>query len=251
MSHMPGRRAVICGCARGIGAAGARDLAESGWRLALLDRDEAVTSLAEAVGADYSAVVDAADHDDLARAAQAGITALGGIDALWSNAGVQFKGGIEEATAEEWEKGWAVNVRAHAVLAQLAVPLMRQAGGGSILITASNSGLIAEPQVLVYTVTKTAVIALAKCLASEHAVDRIRVNALCPGYVDTSFNTPIWSRVGGRDAFLERIGTTIPLGRMATAQEMGRLAAWVLGDERADYITGQALVADGGETLAC
>ena len=246
---MTQRRAIVCGCAHGIGAEGVRALARDGWRLALLDRDLAVRKLADEIGAEFSAVVDAGDGDELARVAEEAVQALGGLDALWSNAGVQFKGGVEDATDAEWDASWAVNVRSHAVLAKVAVPVMRGAGGGSILITSSNSGLLSEPQVLVYTVTKTASIALAKCLASEHAVDQIRVNALCPGYVDTSFNTPIWSRVGGREAFLAQVGTTIPLGRMASAEEIGRLAAWVLGDDRASYITGQTIVADGGEIL--
>jgi NAD(P)-dependent dehydrogenase (short-subunit alcohol dehydrogenase family) len=86
-------------------------------------------------------------------------------------------------------------------------------------------------------------------MARDYASQRIRVNALCPGYVDTSFNGPIWSLVGGRDAFIEQVATMIPLGRMASAEEIGRLAAWILVDERAAYITGQAMVADGGELV--
>jgi len=246
---MTQRRALVCGCAHGIGAEGVRELAREGWRLALLDRDEAVRELADEVGAEFSAVVDAGDGDQLVSAAEAAVQALGGLDALWSNAGVQYKGGVSDATVAEWDTSWAVNVRSHAVLAQATVPAMRAAGGGSILITSSNSALLAEAEVLVYTVTKAAAIALVKCLATEHAGDQIRVNALAPGYVDTSFNTPIWSRVGGRDAFLAQIGQTIPLGRMASATEIGKLAAWMLGDERASYITGQTIVADGGEVL--
>jgi NAD(P)-dependent dehydrogenase (short-subunit alcohol dehydrogenase family) len=98
-------------------------------------------------------------------------------------------------------------------------------------------------------VTKAATVALGKCLARDHARDKIRVNTLCPGYVDTSFNGPIWSRVGGREAFLTQIGATIPLGRMATAEEIGAMAVWLLSPE-ASYITGQAVVADGGELVS-
>lgn len=249
MTQTTGRRAIVCGCASGIGAEGVRALADDGWRLALLDRDDAVHDVAAKIGAESATVVDARDPGALEAAAQAAVQQFGGLDALWSNAGVQFKGGVEDATTDEWDASWAVNVRSHAVLAQVGVPAMRGSGGGSILITSSNSGLLSEPQMLCYTVTKSAAIALAKCLASEHAVDQIRVNALCPGYVDTAFNTPIWSKVGGRDAFLEQIGTTIPLGRMASAREIGRLAAWLLSDERASYITGQTITADGGEVL--
>lgn len=240
--------AIVSGCAHGIGAAGVRDMAKSGWKLALLDLDEAVHDLAAEIDAAHCAVVDAGDSVALEAAVQDATTALGGVNAVWSNAGVQISGGIESVTAEQWEQSWAVNVRAHALLSRATLPSLRTSRG-SFLVTASNSGLLAESEMVAYSVTKAAAIALVRCLARDHASSGIRFNALCPGYVDTAFNGPIWSLVGGRDRFLSDVATTIPLGRMASAEEIGRLAAWLLTDERAAYMTGQAIVADGGETL--
>ena len=240
--------AIVSGCAQGIGAAGVRDMAKNGWKLALLDRDESVHDLAADVGAAHSAVVDASSALALEEAVHGATTALGGVNAVWSNAGVQVSGGIESVTAEQWEQSWAVNVRAHAVLSRATLPSLRTSRG-SFLVTASNSGLLAESEMVAYSVTKAAAIALVRCLARDNARSGIRFNALCPGYVDTAFNGPIWSLVGGRDQFLDEVETTIPLGRMATAEEIGRLAAWLLTDERAAYMTGQAIVADGGEIL--
>lgn len=240
--------AIVSGCAHGIGAAGVRDMAERGWKLALLDRDDAVRDVATEVGAAYFSVVDAGDTAALESAVRCATDALGGADAVWSNAGVQISGGIEAVTAEQWEQSWAVNLRAHALLSRVTLSALR-ASRGSFLVTASNSGLLAESEMIAYSVTKAAAIALVRCLARDHASSGVRFNALCPGYVDTAFNGPIWSLVGGRDHFLSQVGTTIPLGRMASAEEIGRLAAWLLTDERAAYITGQAIVADGGEIL--
>lgn len=240
--------AIVSGCARGIGAAGVRELAQSGWKLALLDRDSAVQDLATQVGAVHCEVVDAGDPAALEAAVVAATQALGSIDAVWSNAGVQVSGGIDAVSAADWEVSWAVNVRAHALLSRLTLPALRTSRG-SFLVTASNSGLLAESEMVAYSVTKAAAIALVRCLARDHATSGVRFNALCPGYVDTAFNGPIWSLVGGREQFLNQVGTTIPMGRMASAEEIGRLAVWLLTDERASYITGQAIVADGGETL--
>ena len=240
--------AIVSGCARGIGAAGVRDMAERGWKLALLDRDDAVRDVATEVGAAYWSVVDAGDIAALEAAVRRATDALGGANAVWSNAGVQISGGIEAVTAEQWEQSWTINLRAHALLSRVTLPALR-ASHGSFLVTASNSGILAESEMVAYSVTKAAAIALVRCLARDHASSGVRFNALCPGYVDTAFNGPIWSLVGGRDEFLSQVGKTIPLGRMASAEEIGRLAAWLLTDERAAYITGQAIVADGGEIL--
>lgn len=240
--------AIVSGCAQGIGAAGVRDMAKNGWKLALLDLDESVHELAAEIDAAHCSVVDAGDASALENAVQRATKELDGVDAVWSNAGVQVSGGIETVTADQWEQSWAVNVRAHALLSRMTLPSLR-ASRGTFLVTASNSGLLAESEMIAYSVTKAAAIALVRCLARDHAGSGIRFNALCPGYVDTAFNGPIWSLVGGREQFLSDVEKTIPLGRMATAEEIGRLAAWILTDERAAYMTGQAIVADGGETL--
>lgn len=241
--------AVICGCATGIGQAGARALAEAGWRLALLDNNPSVMTLAEEIGAEHVDVVDASDVDALSASSSAAIEKLGSLTAAWSNVGYQSGGGILTMTSDELEKAWAINVRSHMVVAREAVPALSAAGGGAMLLTSSNAGLFPEREMLAYSVTKAATVALAKCLAKDHAAEGIRVNALCPGYVDTPFNGPIWDRSGGRDAFVSDVGSTVPLGRMASAEEIGKMAAWLLSED-AGFVAGHAFVADGGELLA-
>jgi NAD(P)-dependent dehydrogenase (short-subunit alcohol dehydrogenase family) len=241
-------RVAVLGSATGIGAAGARLLAEKGNRLALGDVNAPV--LEELAGdLDATAVVlDASDPEAVRGFVDRAASELGGLDAAWSNLGVQIAATAETVTVEELDRSWAINVRAHAVLCGAAVPHIRTAGGGAILITASNAALLSEAGMLPYTVTKAAAVALARQVARDFASDGVRVNALCPGWVDTPFNEPAWRIYGGREKFLEAVPDLVPLRRISTPDEIARLAAFLLSDDAA-YVTGHAFVADGGELL--
>jgi len=241
-------RVALLGCATGIGAAGARALAARGDRLALADvNGEALAALAQELEADAT-VLDASDPEAIRAFVAGAATTLGGLDAAWSNLGVQIAGTAETVSVEELDRSWAINVRAHAVLCGAVVPHLRAAGGGAILVTASNSALLSEGGMLPYAVTKAAAVALARQVARDFAGDGIRVNALCPGWVDTPFNEPAWRAYGGRERFLEAVPDLVPLRRISTPDEIARLAVFLLSDD-AGYVTGHAFVADGGELL--
>jgi NAD(P)-dependent dehydrogenase (short-subunit alcohol dehydrogenase family) len=243
------RGALIVGCATGIGAEGARILAGQGWELALLDVSQpGVNAIADELGA-TPYVVDASDPRALSTVLEDALAALGQVDAVWSNVGFQSAGGVEEAVVEDLDRCYALNVRSHFVTAKHTVPALRAAGGGSLLLTASNAGLFPDRNFVAYSATKAATIAMAKLMAVDHAADRIRVNALCPGWVDTPFNTPVWESYGGREQFLADVPQLVPLGRIADAQEMAAIACRLLSDEFS-LMTGQAIVVDGGELLA-
>jgi NAD(P)-dependent dehydrogenase (short-subunit alcohol dehydrogenase family) len=241
-------RVVVLGCATGIGAAGARTLAARGDRLALGDVNEpALEALAGDLDAEW-AVLDASDPDAVRAFVGDAAESLGGLDAAWSNLGVQIAGTAETVSVEDLDRSWAVNVRAHVVLCGAAVPHLRAAGGGAILVTASNSALLSEAGMLPYAVTKAAALALARQVARDFASEKIRVNALCPGWVDTPFNEPAWRAYGGRERFLDAVPELVPLGRISTPEEIARLACFLLSEDAA-YVTGHAFVADGGELL--
>jgi len=241
-------RVALLGSATGIGAAGARVLRENGHELVLGDVNAAaLEELAREVDA-TAVVLDASDPEAVRRFVDEAATELGGLDSAWSNIGVQIAATAETVTVEELDRSWAINVRAHAVLCGAAVRHLRDAGGGSILITASNAALLSEAGMLPYTVTKAAAVALARQVARDFAPAGIRVNALCPGWVDTPFNEPAWRAYGGREGFLEAVPDLVPLRRISTPDEIARLAAFLLSDDAA-YVTGHAFVADGGELL--
>jgi NAD(P)-dependent dehydrogenase (short-subunit alcohol dehydrogenase family) len=240
---------LIVGAATGIGAAGARRLSSAGWRLALLD---IASDPLERIAADTDSIpitVDAGDPTALAGSLERAVEALGGLEAAWSNVGVQVNGAVGDTTVADFDRSWAVNVRSHFVCAQVTFPHLARAGGGSFLITASNSGLQTERAMLAYATTKAAAVALARNLARDAAPDGIRVNALCPGFVDTPFNEPIWANYGGRQAFIDSISETIPLGQMATPESVAEQVVFLTSDA-ASLMTGQALAVDGGESIS-
>ena len=241
-------RVALLGSATGIGAAGARVLREKGDELVLGDVNaQALEELARELDA-TAVVLDASDPEAVRGFVDEAATELSGLDSAWSNLGVQIAATAETVTVEELDRSWAINVRAHAVLCGAAVRHLRDAGGGSILITASNAALLSEAGMLPYAVTKAAAVALARQVARDFAPVGIRVNALCPGWVDTPFNEPAWRAYGGREGFLEAVPDLVPLRRISTPDEIARLATFLLSDDAA-YVTGHAFVADGGELL--
>lgn len=242
-------KVLLVGAASGIGAAGAQLFAQEGWEVALVDiAGDALVKVAAETGAACAIKADAADPMALGEAVDAAIETLGGLDAAWSNAGVQRGGDVEEMSIADLDLSYAVNLRAHAILVRHALDALR-ASRGAVLITASNSGLQTEGSLIPYATTKAAAVALMRCMARDLAPSGVRVNALCPGYVDTPFNAPLWEHHGGREGFLADIDEVIPMGFMATPAQIAAQAVFMFSDA-ARYITGHALVADGGELVS-
>lgn len=247
------RVALVTGAASGIGRAGAQSMAHEGAHVVILDRDgEGAADAAAAIQAEgYSAesnAVDVTDDEALAKLISDILGRLGRIDILHNHAGAQVSGDLESVDPAGFDRSWALNVRSHFMAARLVMPAMRAAGKGVILNTSSSSGVLYDREMIAYTTTKHAVIAMTRQMAGDYARYGIRVNALCPGWVDTPFNAPFIGQMGGRAAIEAYMREKVPLGRWGTVEEIAESILFLVSD-RSSYMTGQILVVDGGETV--
>jgi NAD(P)-dependent dehydrogenase (short-subunit alcohol dehydrogenase family) len=247
------RIAFVTGAASGIGRASAEIMAREGAIVAVVDRDgikaaEVAAGIRAAGGLAEFVAVDVADDAALASAVDEIADRYGGLDILHNHAGIQVEGDLETVDPAGFDRSWAVNVRAHFVAARAAVPHMKRQGRGVILNTSSSSGVLYDREMIAYTTTKHAVIAMTRQMAGDYARHGIRVNALCPGWVDTPFNEPFIRQMGGRAAIEAYIREKVPLGRWASVDEIAEAVLFLVSD-RSSYVTGQILVVDGGETV--
>ncbi|KPU93987.1 short-chain dehydrogenase [Variovorax paradoxus] len=244
------RRLIVSGGASGIGLAVARMAVARGARVALLDRDtvalaDAVRLLGEAVLALECDVSDApAVRTAVDRAAQW----LGGVDALVNSAGIDALKSLETTSDEEWARVLAVNLTGPMLVCRAALPHLRAAGGGSIVNIASGAGLRPLPNRTAYCASKAAVIMFGKSLAIETAADGIRVNAVCPGAIDTPLFRTSYENADDPERALAEIRERYALGRIAAPEEVAEAVLYLSGPG-ASYITGTALAVDGGRTF--
>lgn len=248
------RVAIVTGAGSGIGRAGALAMAREGAAVVVADRDAAAgTAVADAIteagGRALAVATDVTDDAALERLVAEALEAFGRLDIVHSHAGIQVEGPLEAVSADGMDASWRLNVRAHFMLAKLAMPVMRAAGRGSILVTASNSGVFYDREMVAYATTKHAVVAMVKQIAIDYGRFNVRVNALCPGWVDTPFNDPFIRQMGGREAIEAYIREKIPMGRWASVDEIAE-AILFLASDRSSFMTGHALVIDGGECIA-
>ena len=173
--------------------------------------------------------------------------AHGRLDVLVNAAGIEIEKTVEHTSLDEWNRIFAVNVTGTFLASKHALPLMRRAGGGSIINFGSYDGFIADPNLAAYCATKGAVHALTRAMACDHGPDNIRVNAICPGYVDTPMLKSFFDAKGDAEAasMRDEARRVHPLGRWGTPEDMANLVNWLAGDE-ARYATGQLWVLDGG-----
>ena len=192
--------------------------------------------------------VDVTNDQGLVRALEATIAQHGRLDILHSHAGVQIEGRLEEVDVADLDLSWAVNVRSHFVAAKAVVGQMRHQGGGSVIITSSNSGIQYDREMIAYATTKHAVLAMTRQMAADYAKYNIRFNALCPGFIDTPFNRGFEVQMGGREKLERYIATQIPMGRWGRVEEIADGIVFLASD-KSTFMTGQALVVDGGECI--
>ena len=248
------RVAIVTGAGSGIGEAGAAIMAGEGAHVVLVDKDGERAALAaarirQAGGTAEVLALDVTDDYALETGTASVAARHGRIDILHNHAGAQVAGDLEQVEISGFDRSWSLNVRAHFMAARFVMPLMGKAGRGVILNTSSSSGVLYDREMIAYTTTKHAVIAMTRQMAGDFARHGVRVNALCPGWVDTPFNEPFISQMGGRDAIEAYIAGKVPLGRWADVAEIAEPILFLVSD-RSSYMTGQVLVVDGGETIA-
>jgi NAD(P)-dependent dehydrogenase (short-subunit alcohol dehydrogenase family) len=251
MLGLQDRVAIVTGGAKGIGGATARRLAEEGARVLIADVDLEVAGqnaarIRAAGGTAEVLRTDVTAPQDLQGMVEHATRRWGRLDILVNNAVAPYEqGGAEQVSEAGWDAGMALLVKPMFLAVKHAVPEMRKAGGGSIVNLASVHGLLQAPGRLVYEVGKTAVIGLTRQMATDFGPDGIRVNAICPGHILTERLLARWEGNPGGLRFFER---QYPLRRCGTPLDVANAVAFLCSDQ-ASFITGHALVVDGGLTV--
>lgn len=251
--ELSGRVAIVTGAGKGIGRASALALARVGAAVAVVDVDdkagaECVARIEEEGGRAVLHRVDVSRADDVERMVEEVAAVFGRIDVLHNNAGIQTYGTVENTPVEEWDRVIDINLKGVFLCSKFVIPHMRRQGGGSIINTSSVQALASQPNVAGYTASKGGVLSLTRNMAVDFAKDNIRVNAVCPGSVDTPMLR--WAAgvlTSDADQAIVDWGRLHPLGRVATPEEVAEVVLFLASD-RASFVTGAEIKVDGGLT---
>lgn len=242
--------ALITGAGSGIGRAIAVAFAGEGARVALLGRrQDRLDAVAREIGSDHAmAIPGDVTHSRVIEAAlQRVVARFGKLNVLVNNAGLLIPGTAESCSEEDWDRTFAVNARAVWLLSRAALPYMRQAGGGSIINMSSILGLVAARKRAIYAASKAAVTLLTRSMAVDHAADNIRVNCICPSFVQTELTEAYVKKASDPQAALRERTAAHPIGRLGKPEDIAGMAVYLASDESA-WVTGAALPVDGGYT---
>jgi meso-butanediol dehydrogenase/(S,S)-butanediol dehydrogenase/diacetyl reductase len=243
-----GRVALVTGAASGIGAATAERLAGEGAQVALVDVDvEGLAAVARRIHGGLPCVADVSRPDEVRQAVTRTVERFGRVDVLVSNAGIDAPGRVTDVEPAEWDRFISVNLSAVYLCAKYVIPGMERQGGGAVVHTASQLGLVGFPSFAAYNAAKGGVVNLTRSMALDYAPANIRVNAVCPGPIDTPLLAGNLARLPAdeREAAYARLRGLVPLGRLGRAEEIAACIAFLASDD-ASFVTGALLVADGG-----
>jgi NAD(P)-dependent dehydrogenase (short-subunit alcohol dehydrogenase family) len=250
MKALEDKRAIITGGASGIGRATAKLFAEEGAAVAIADiNDVDGLALAEQIRDNGGKAIymhcDVTIPEDCQRAVVTAVEELGGLDILFNNAGIIRRADVIGTSEAEWDKVMAVNVKSVFLMSKFALPVMVQAGGGTIINSGSGWGLKGGGKAVSYCASKAAVVNMTRAMAIDHGPQNIRVNCVCPGDTDTPMLRGEAQQLAqNEDLFMEEAAER-PLGRFGEPIEVAQ-AVLFLASEASSYVTGAALVVDGG-----
>ena len=249
---LEGRISLVTGAGSGIGRATSLVMAREGATIVVSDinadsGEETLSAVKEAGGDGMFVHADVSRPDDVAALVGQVVSAYGRLDCAYNNAGIEgfMAGRLHEYPEDIWDRVIDINLKGVWLCLKHEIPQMLQQGSGAIVNTASGAGLVGSRQMSAYVASKHAVVGLTKAAALEYARDGIRVNAVCPGMIDT----PMVQRlIGGRDAEYEAtIPVRQPIGRLGTPEEIAESVTWLCSDA-ASLVTGLAMAVDGGLT---
>lgn len=239
--------AIITGAGTGIGRAIAFALAAEGAHVALLGRRmQLVQTVAREIGDSAIAIqADVSKKSEIDLSLEETVGHFGRLTTVVNNAGVLRIGTAEQISEEQWDETFNTNVRAVWRLSTAALPYLRKAGGGSIINIASVLGLNGARNRAAYAASKGAVVLLTKCMAIDHGAENIRVNAICPGFVETELTEAVFRQAADPEAVRRERTAVHPIGRLGKPEDVAGLAVYLASDE-STWTTGAVLAVDGG-----
>jgi NAD(P)-dependent dehydrogenase (short-subunit alcohol dehydrogenase family) len=249
--RLKGKTGIITGAGSGIGRACAIAMSREGARVVLVGRrKDRIEEVANKIGdLAFAISADVSKTSEISRLLDETLKRFGGLNFLLNNAGILHVGNAEQITEDQWDYTFNLNVRSLWLLSRAALPHMRAAGGGSIINMASILGLVGARNRAAYASSKGAVVQLTKSMAIDHGHENIRVNAICPSFVETELTERLIGQAADATAYLQERAASHPIGRLGRPEDIAGLAIYLASDE-SSWMSGAALPVDGGYAAA-